>query len=69
MCQWIWAVEKLAGRDVQECIGILEWAEHGADTHHETRSRRGKNKPKVVWDRNRVQVEEAIFGVGGVAAD
>jgi hypothetical protein len=28
-----------------------------------------KNSAKVVWDRDGVQVERAIFGVGGVATD
>jgi hypothetical protein len=28
-----------------------------------------KNTAKVVWDRDGVQGEGAIFGVGGVAAD
>jgi hypothetical protein len=56
----------------QERVGILVRAEHGAhrtDAHHETGSGRGKNTAKVVWDRDGVQVEGAIFGVGGVATD
>jgi hypothetical protein len=56
----------------QERVGILVRAEHGAyrtDAHHETGSGRGKNTAKVVWDRDGVQMEGAIFGVGGVATD
>lgn len=56
----------------KERVGILVRAEHGAyrtDAHHETGSGRGKNRTKVAWDRDGVQVEGAILGVGGVASD
>lgn len=56
----------------QKRVGILVFAEHGAyraDAHYETGSRRRKNTAKVVWDRDGMQVQGAIFGVGRVATD